>query len=241
MSAWMKLQLKQRQVAIAGRVIEAVTKQAIAAAEVKIEQSPREFREMLRLKALRFGDRQIGNHQIGDRQMEQFDRVRSAIDGCFYFLNLPDGSYTLSVSLPGTGTRYGRISTAPLVVSGSSQGSLQAAIVEIVLPTTALTGKIMHNQEPVSMARIQVEGSAASTFSDAKGSYLLTGLEVWQVDQQSSQPPRPVITVSARGHPPVATGVQLHQGLLTTLDFELSQPSVEPTAESIKPHERQNS
>jgi Carboxypeptidase regulatory-like domain len=210
MTAWMTLTTKRRQVAIAGRVIEAVTQQAIAKAVIKIEQSPPEFRQILKLKALQAKNRSI-----------ELDRVVSAIDGCFYFLDLPPGTYTLTASLPNTGTRYGTVTTEALTVSRNTEGNLQTAIAEIILPTTALTGTVTYNNKPVNMARIQVEGSSTSAFSNAEGSYLLTGLEVWQ-PTPSSQPPRPNVQVFARGYPPLLQGVQLQQGELTTLNFELA-------------------
>jgi hypothetical protein len=214
MTAWMTLTTKQRQVAIAGRVIEAVTKQAIAGAMIKIEQSPPGFQQMLKLKALQFGDRPI----------EPLNQTMSAIDGCFYFLDLPSGTYTLTASLPGTGTRYGTVTTAALTIARNAKGNAETAIVEITLPTTALSGTVMGDGKPVSMARIQIEGSSASTFSNADGTYLLTGLEVWQ-PTSPKQSPRPIVQVFARGYPPVAQGVQLKQGNLTTLDFQLDKRS----------------
>ncbi|MDV2996733.1 MAG: hypothetical protein N4J56_006438 [Chroococcidiopsis sp. SAG 2025] len=213
MTAWMTLTTKRRQVAIAGRIIEAVTQQAIAKAAIKIEQSPPEFRQILRLKALQARNRSV-----------ELDRVVSAIDGCFYFLDLPPGIYTLTASLPNTGTRYGTVTTEALTVSRNAEGNLQTAIAEMVLPTTALTGSVTYNNKPVSMARIQVEGSSTSAFSNAEGSYLLTGLEVWQLTP-SGQPPRPNVQVFARGYPPLVQGVQLKQGELTTHNFELAARS----------------
>ncbi len=225
MTAWMTLTTKRRQVAIAGRVIEAVTKQAIAGAIIQIEQSPDKFQQRLKLKAL----------QVGDRPIEHLDQSVSAIDGCFYFLDLPAGDYRLTASLPGTGTRYETVTTAPLTVSKNAKGNMETEIVEITLPTTALTGTVMGDGKPVSMARIQIEGSSISTFSNADGTYLLTGLEVWQ-STSPKQSPRPSVQVFAKAYPPVAQGVQLKQGELTTLNFELKAQRSETNSSEPSPN-----
>lgn len=198
MGAWLNVTTQQRQVAIAGRVLDAVTKRPIAGAEIKIVQSPPQFQAALKLKAL---------------NSKGCDRVTSTIEGWFYFVDLPDGSYTLSVSLPSMGTRYGSITTQPITVSRASEPFKTVIVEDILLPTTAIAGTITYQDKPVKMARIQVEGVADSTLSDAEGKYLITGLT-------ESPSVRSIVTVFARGHPPAPAEVQLQQGI-TTLDFEL--------------------
>ncbi len=209
MTVWIPLKPKRRQVAIAGRVVEAVTQRAIAGAIVTIHQAPPAFQQRLRLKQL----------AVGDRPIDGVSQVVSAIDGCFHFLDLPVGTYTLAASLPGTGTRYGTATTAALTVAHDGAGHATTAIAELVLPTTALTGTITHNQKPVAMARIQIEANGPAVLSHADGTYLLTGLEVWP----TSTPPRPLVQVVTRGYPTLAQGVQLRQGGLTTLDFKVAE------------------
>ncbi|MBD1873781.1 carboxypeptidase regulatory-like domain-containing protein [Nodosilinea sp. FACHB-131] len=203
---------KRRQVAIAGRVVEALTQRAIAGAVVTINQAPPAFQQRLRLKQL----------TVGDRPIEGLSQVVSAIDGCFHFLDLPVGTYTLTASLPGTGTCYSTVTTPELTVALNSEGQAEPAIAPITLPTTALTGTITHNKKPVCMARIQVEGSSPAVFSNAEGSYLLTGLEVWPAGEPG-QALRPRVQVFAKGYPTLVQGVQLKQGGVTTLDFKVAE------------------
>jgi hypothetical protein len=108
---------------------------------------------------------------------KRLDRTLTAIDGCFYFINLPDGEYTLTVSLPGTGTRYGFDEQEVQVFHDGDR--IKLAPVNLALPPTAIKGKITGTEnKPVFMAKVQVEGSGESTFSNKNGEYLLMGLQV---------------------------------------------------------------
>ena len=85
------------QVAIAGRVLDKETQQAIAGAIVKIIEMPDKFRKQLSLKELQSGSQW---EKISDRA----DRKITASDGYFYFVDLPTGDYKLEVSVNAIGT-----------------------------------------------------------------------------------------------------------------------------------------
>lgn len=82
-----KEQTKNR-VAIAGRVIDAETKLAIPGVLVKITQMPEKFKNWLDLHALQYG-------KSWEKMVKRPDKTLTAVDGCFCFINLPDGEYTL--------------------------------------------------------------------------------------------------------------------------------------------------
>ena len=68
----------------------------ISGARVKIdrESSPESFQAILSMKAMKYGSQW---ENMSDRP----DRKITASDGYFFFVNLPDGSYSLKVSEPG--------------------------------------------------------------------------------------------------------------------------------------------
>ena len=187
MSEFLKLELPRRQVAIAGRVTDAQTEKAIARARVEITDGPPVFEERLALKA-----RQHGNRWTV--MAERPDRIHTAADGHFHFLDLPDGDYTLVASLPASGTRYGTAQTTVTLSSEmiDEQRDITMATADIALPPPSLKGKITEqgSDNPVVMAEVRVQGSGERTFTDGQGEYLLTGLEVGSAPSRS--PPRAI-------------------------------------------------
>ncbi len=248
MSAWMKLEPTRHQVAIAGVVSDAQTGQVIHGAEVKIERGSTDFERWLNLKEMQYRDRFRATGDRPDRKSVQLNPSLSliiegttqlphlltytALDGHFYFLDLPAGVYTLVVSLPAAGTRYGTVRVNDLeVAQDSNADTLKRGIADIALPPTTIKGRVIDAQAStetrkvgVVMARVQVEGSQEVTFSDRNGEYLLTGLEVCQKpSNQPSASPKPVIKVSAQGYQSLSAGVWLSQGEVKDLDFSLTR------------------
>ena len=205
MSDW---EIVRHAVAIAGRVTDAQTGRAIGRARVSITDGPLAFNEWLANYAKQYGDR-------WETMMERPDQIRTAADGHFHFMDLPDGQYTLRASLPGSGTRYGTTQKA-VTVSRDAQGSITIAVADVALPPTTLKGRIAkQNNEPVVMAEVRVRGSGERTFSDGQGHYLLTGLEASKKGER-------ILVVSAQGCQKVTKNVLLDQaGVEKTLDFVL--------------------
>ncbi|MBD2094097.1 hypothetical protein H6F90_02875 [Trichocoleus sp. FACHB-591] len=250
MPKWTQLELTRRQVAICGSVQNALTGQLIQGADVQIEQAPETFTRWLAMKAVQYRDRwqtmldhpdkqyvALGStfyliRKLGDKESLKF-LTCTAIDGCFYFVDLPDGMYSLTISLPSAGSRYSTTQVDNIQVSRDNSGTIQRATVGIDLPPTAIQGTIteqINNSSnpksqtgsqlaPIVLAKIQVEGSDIVTYSDREGNYILSGLEVWQ--QSSAQSPKPVVRVSAQGYKTTAQGVALTQGQVKSLDFQL--------------------
>jgi hypothetical protein len=159
----------------------------------------------LKIRARQYGGRWAA-------MVERPDRTQTAADGHFHFLDLPDGAYTLIVSLPGFGSRYGT-AQAQASVARDAQGKIAMAGVEITLPPTTIAGQITgKDSAAVVMARVQVKGSGESAFSDGQGHYLLAGLEVGSR----------TLLVSAQGYQPVSQTVAISQaGATQTLNLAL--------------------
>jgi hypothetical protein len=133
--------------------------------------------------------------------------VFTAGDGFYRFLDLPAGSYALTASLPGSGSRYG---------TKSKQVALGEDLetVDLALPATTVKGKVKDSGgQAVKMAEVRVQGSGESAWSDAQGNYALSGVEAGARR----------IAVSARGFQKVSETVAIGQpGATVTRDVTLS-------------------
>jgi hypothetical protein len=208
--AWIGLQPVRRQVAIYGQVSDAQTGLPIQGALVEIGKMPEAFQKWLALRSKQYGT-------DWDRMSERPDRTRTAVDGHFHFLDLPDGEYTLTASLPGAGTRYGTAQVT-VTVSREDGGKIARNSADMALPPTAIKGHIAAaNESPVVMAKIQIEGSAELAFSDSKGNYLLSGLEAGKLGAKRTVNVR----VSASGCQPEPKSAHISQGEVTVLDWEV--------------------
>lgn len=204
-SNWLKLEPTRHQIAIAGNVTDAQTGAAIGRARAEITAAPAAFTDWLAIHAKQHRDRWAVME-------ERPDRTRTAVDGHFHLLDLPDGDYNLTASLPGSGTRYGTAQAAA-TVSRDAQGSITMATADIALPPTALKGQITDQAsgEPLVMAEVRVKGSGERTFSDGQGQYLLTSLEAGER----------TVLVSARGYETAIRTARLTQGGTVELDVAL--------------------
>ncbi len=125
MSEWL---IVRHQVAIAGRVIDEQTGRTIAGAQITITQMPPEFKDRLEVMAKVDGARW---KTLAARP----DHTRTAADGCFYFLDLPDGQYTVTASVPAVGRRYGT-GKAQARVSVDEEGNITMTTANIALEAT---------------------------------------------------------------------------------------------------------
>jgi hypothetical protein len=201
----------RHQVVIAGQVINAQSGQAIVNARIQITDAPEAFTGWLAIYALQFQDR-------WETLARRPDRVRTAADGAFYFIDLPDGSYTLAASLPGSGTRYGTAQTT-VNLSRNSEGNVNLATATLALPATTISGQITgpaldgEGAASVAMAEIRILGSGERTFSDGSGEYRFTGVEAGER----------IVRVSALGYQQGEQNVRLGEaGGVQTLNFSLS-------------------
>jgi len=184
-------------VAISGRVINTRTNAAVAGAQVKITNGPADFMNMLDLQAKSYGRR-------WKHLRERPDRKSSTYDGHFHFLDLPEGAYTLSAMLSGAGSRYGTAQIS-VAVSLDSLGDLLMTTVELNLPPTTIRGQITDQTsgDPIVMARVSIQGSNESLYTDNQGDYMLSGLEtgtrILQVSAQGFQSVSQTVNLAAAG------------------------------------------
>jgi hypothetical protein len=202
-------QIARHRVAIAGRVLDAGMGKPVADAAVSLT-GPAAFQSKLALASLAYGD-------DWNSMPERPDRTKTREDGLFYFLDLPDGKYSLSASIPSYGSRYG---TAQQVatVSRDSKGNIKAVFVNLTLQPTAVKGKVTGSgkKTAVVLAEVRVKGSGERTFTDVQGQYTVAGIE----------PGKRVLLVSAQGYRAVSQPVTLGEpGTSQTVDFSLTRES----------------
>lgn len=200
-----KFHTVRHQVTIAGRVLEGSTRKPLGGALVEITEMPAEFRKYRDRKAIQYGDR-------WSSLVPRPDRTVTALDGLFYFLDLPNGDYTLSASVTGSGRRYAGAQASGTVARG--RADWKAAFIEMLVQSTAIQGRVSGpgHKAGVSMAEVHIKGSGERTFCDAQGQYLLPAVE----------PGARVVQVFAQGYRPAAKSVTVKQpGALETVNFTL--------------------
>lgn len=205
MSDW---EIVRHQIAIAGWVTDEKTGRPIGGARVEIKEAPRDFQDWLTVKAGQYG---AGWETMAERP----DRTHTEADGSYYFLDLPDGDYRLTASLPDSGSRYGTAkSEQPVKISRNAKGKINLTTVNLALPPTALSGIITDRKKTsmaVVMADVGLKGSAERAFTDAGGHYLFTGLEAG----------KRTVLVAAQGYEKQSQTVELTRGATVEMDVSL--------------------
>jgi carboxypeptidase family protein len=196
----------RHQAAITGRVTDAQLIRPLGGARVRISAGPAAFMNWLAIHALQYED-------TWATLTERPDQKKTAADGHFHFMDLPNGQYTLVASLPDTGNRYGT-AQVQASVSRDANGHIAMAISDIALSPTTIKGKVTGpSAANIMMAKVQIQGSGEQTFSDSQGRYLLTGLETGAR----------TVLVSAQGFQSSSRAVTLGSaGLVQTVDFTLT-------------------
>lgn len=174
MPGWATVPGSTHQVAIAGKVVDDRTGMPVSGVTVSITGQPPEFASWLAAWALRYGP-------SWESLPQRPDRARTAEDGCFRFIDLPDGSYTLSIALAQGKHRYGSVQST-FTVTRDGQGIINAPIHEILLPPTGVEGQIKGLVEGIEtvlpLARVRVASTGEVAYGDAQGRFYLTGVEL---------------------------------------------------------------
>ena len=202
MTQW---EIVRHQVAVTGKVTDLRTRAPLAGVRVEITVAPAAFTVWLAAYARQYGDRWAA-------LAERPDRTTTAADGRYRFLDLPDGQYTFSASLPAAGSRYGA-AQAQVTVTRDGQGRIALAAADMSLPPTTLRGQVTgQGAGALVLAEVRVQGSGERAFTDAQGRYLLAGLETGARH----------LAVSARGFATATRTVTLSPaGVESVSDFAL--------------------
>jgi hypothetical protein len=207
MSDW---QIARHRVAIAGRVLDGNTGKALGDVAVTLTAMPAALQKRLAITSIAYGS---GWNSMPRRP----DRTMTSENGLFYFLDLPNGKYSLSALPPTYGGRYSTTQQA-LTVSRDGKGDTKIAFVNLTLQPTTVKGKITGpgQKTAVVLANVRVKGSGERVFSDAQGQYTVTGIE----------PGKRVLMVSAQGYRAESRPFTLGDpGASQTLNISLTRES----------------
>lgn len=215
MSKWIKLNSIHHQVAIAGQVSDQETGETIGNAIVEITAMPDDFKRKRSLQALQYGS-------AWETLAKRCDRTTSAIDGFFYFIDLPPGEYTLTASLPNAASRYKIAGTTVTVPPGGDNSSQpKFAFANLTLFPSGIRGKVTDSQG-VAIARVNVkiQGSGESTVTDGEGNYQLIGLEA---PKKEGSKRKVNAIVSAKGYQEKPESLEFSLGEVIEHNFQLTK------------------
>jgi hypothetical protein len=145
---------------------------------------------------------------------DRLDRTRTAVDGLFYFLDLPEGDYAVEVSIPGSGTRYAK-ARAAVNVSRDAKGNVNLDFLEIHVEATTVRGRVTAAGEKagIPMAEVRVRGSGERAFTGVDGEFVLQALE----------PGKRTIVATAPGHRQDSKSAAIKRpGDVAVVDFALA-------------------
>jgi hypothetical protein len=125
----------RRQVTVVGRVVLGGSGGPAAGAIVTVREGPETFFRRVAMLAAVWGS------GWNDR-VEREDRTWAAVDGLFWFLDLPDGTYRLSAVKPLLGRRYGA-AQGQVTVRRDERGRVQLEPVVMELPATGVAGRVL--------------------------------------------------------------------------------------------------
>lgn len=135
-------------------------------------------------------------------------------EGSFYFIDLPVGSYTLNISAPSFGTRYGVVNGLNILVQNTADNQpILDSKAKVKLTPTTLVGRVTRsdNNQPIERAIVQLRWSTVQTLTDKEGHYTLPVLAGASTAQ-----------ASIKGFSTSIQKVVLTAGAETTANFSLS-------------------
>jgi len=118
---WTDWEVVRRQVAIAGRVVDALD-QPVAGVQVRLIAMPKASRQKTENTASATGS----SRRQGD---EGYDQTFTTADGLYYFLDLPSGRYTVQ----GRDWRTGAQDAKTVSVSWGRDGNVKRVSVDLKL------------------------------------------------------------------------------------------------------------
>lgn len=102
-------------------------------------------------------------------------------DGSFYFIDLLAGQYTLNISAPNLGSRYGTADVPNVTVQNDKDAKPKfepQAFVYVKLSPTRLVGRVTQSgKPPIPYALVQMLSSETQTETDKEGNYVFSGIQ----------------------------------------------------------------
>lgn len=141
-------------------------------------------------------------------------QTRTRPDGFYYFLDLPDGLYTLHAAAPALASRYGTVTATGVAVASDAAGRpIVDPKANLGLPPTQLTGVVRRSDTlaAIAYAEVRLRASNIKTRSSKLGQYVLPAVEAGTQTVQ----------VSAPGFVTSSQAVTLGAGEETVVDFSL--------------------
>jgi hypothetical protein len=136
-------------------------------------------------------------------------------DGFYAFLDLPDGTYTLSASAPQLRSAYGTVTVAGVAVASDGSGRpVLDPKGNLGLQPTQLSGVVRRSDTmaPIAYAEVLLRASLVKATSDKVGQYIASAVEAGTQTVQASAP----------GFTLASQSVTLNAGQSTTTNFTLT-------------------
>lgn len=181
---------------------------------VEIIAAPASFQRRLSLKSLSHG-------QNWDSFSDRPDRTHTAVDGSFYFIDLPPGKYTLKATCPQQSTRLQGVKADVEIRNGE-----KPQWKELILATTGIVGQVKIKSSnsnefvPLPQAQVQVVKGSEHTRCDRDGKFQLLNLEA----PENPSTRKLQLQISAPGYDTYTQNVDLSRGAVHSLpDIQLTK------------------
>lgn len=139
-------------------------------------------------------------------------------DGSYWFCDLLAGEYTLRISVPHLGTRYGVVNISGVAVATESSGKpILDARASVQLSPTHVIGRVTDAADAAALAgaMVRLRGAEARVQTTATGNFCLGPLVA----------SAPTLEVSARGYVSAVRTLTLTAGQQANVDIALSRSS----------------
>jgi hypothetical protein len=183
--------------------------QPVQQAQVEIIDAPASFQHRLYLKSL-------SHSQNWESLSARPDRTPIAVDGSFYFMDLPPGNYTVRATPIQRATILQSAEAVVTIVKGG-----EPSWIDLILTTTGIVGQVTSSDiVPVAYAQVQLKSSGERTRCDRDGKFQLLNLEA----PKNPSTRKLQLQISATGYDTYTQDVDLLRGSVYFLpDIQLTK------------------
>ena len=147
-----------RQISISGQITAVTNGKGIPEATVEITAGPTQFTQKARIQAKQHGTQ-------WKKMSHRYDRTETANDGYFFFLDLPEGDYTLTAYMSGRSLTYDYAQNSGQLTS--IDGAIQP--IEINIALADYTGKTYpptFSPSQINNCQLWLQAEALTSYSD---------------------------------------------------------------------------